>query len=205
MTSAHNTKEETMRRNHPGSAIRTLPSPLLVAAATALVALAAVIFLLNAPKTHAAGSAGAVVSTTKTQLGRILVDSRGRTLYLFGKDRNGRSACSGQCATFWPPLIANGKSRVAGGAKASLIGTTKRADGRPQVTYNHHPLYRFVKDKRKGQTKGEGLNAFGGVWNAVSPAGRKVARHASSGIPQNNGGDHDGDNNGGPSDGDGNI
>ena len=96
--------------------------------------------------------------------------------------------------------------RVAGGAKASLIGTTKRADGRRQVTYNHHPLYTFVKDTKKGQTNGEGLNAFGANWYAVSPAGAKVLRQpVPSGIPQNNGGDHDSDNNGGPSDGDGNI
>jgi predicted lipoprotein with Yx(FWY)xxD motif len=146
------------------------------------------------------------VATSQSALGKILVDSQGHTLYLFGKDRNGRSSCTGMCATFWLPLIASGKPRVAGGAKASLIGTTKRADGRRQVTYNHHPLYRFVKDTRKGQTNGEGLKAFGGVWNAISPAGKKVVRHAApSGIPQNNGGDHDSDNNGGPSDGDGNI
>jgi hypothetical protein len=108
--------------------------------------------------------------------------------------------------TFWPPLIANGKPRVAGGAKASLIGTTKRADGRLQVTYNHHPLYTFANDKQKGQTNGEGFNAFGAKWYAVSPAGAKVLRQpVQSGIPQNNGGDHDSDNNGGPSDGDGNI
>jgi predicted lipoprotein with Yx(FWY)xxD motif len=170
--------------------------------------------LLHPPGTDAAPASSTVVSTAKTSLGRILVNSRGHTLYLFGKDRNGKSACSGQCATFWPPLIANGKPRVAGGAKASLLGTTKRADGRLQVTYNRHPLYTFVKDKQKGQTNGEGLTAFGGQWNAVSPAGAKVVRQAKakaepkpvqSGIPQNNGGDHDADNNGGPSDGDGNI
>jgi len=80
------------------------------------------------------------------------------------------------------------------------------------VTYNHHPLYTFVKDKRKGQTNGEGLSAFGAKWYAVSPTGARVVRHATvappppaNGIPQNNGGDHDSDNNGGPSDGDGNI
>src|SRR4051812_22567897 len=132
--------------------------------------------------------------------------SRGHTLYLFGKDRKGKSACSGQCATFWPPLIASGKPGVAGGAKASLIGAIKRADGRRQGTYNHHPLYTFVKDKQKGQTKGEGVNAFGAKWYAVSPSGAKVLRKpAANGIPQHNGGDHDSDNNGGPSDGDGNI
>jgi predicted lipoprotein with Yx(FWY)xxD motif len=157
-------------------------SPWVVAiAAAALATLAAMLFLLNPPKTEAAGASGTVVSTAKTSLGRILVDSRGRTLYLFGRDRNGRSACSGKCASFWPPLIAIGKPRVAGGARASLIGTTKRSDGRRQVTYNHHPLYRFVKDTRKGQTNGEGVNAFGGVWDAVSPAGKKVVKQGGGG------------------------
>ena len=178
-----------------------------IATAAALAALAAVAFLLLRPATGNASQArGAIVSTAKTSLGRIVVNSSGHTLYLFGKDRNGKSACSGQCASFWPPLIANGKPRVAGGAKASLIGTIKRADGRRQVTYNHHPLYTFVKDTKKGQVHGEGLSAFGSKWYAVSPAGAKVVPHpAGNGIPQNNGGDHDSDNNGGPSDGDGNI
>src|SRR6185437_3189321 len=81
-------------------------------------------------------------------LGTLLVNSRGHTLYLFGKDPKGKSACSGQCATFWPPLISSGKPRAAGSAKASLIGTIKRADGRRQVTYNHHPLYTFGKDTK---------------------------------------------------------
>jgi predicted lipoprotein with Yx(FWY)xxD motif len=200
-------KEDTMRTNH-----RTAPAltaPWLIAAAAALAALAAAAFLLNAPKTEAAGTAGTVVSTAKTSLGRILVNSRGHTLYLFARDTNGKSHCTGMCATFWPPLIASGKPRAASGVKASLLGTTRRADGRRQVTYNHHPLYTFVKDKRTGQTNGEGLNAFGAKWYAVSPAGakvvRKVAPPAGNGIPQNNGGDHDSDNNGGPSDGDGNI
>ena len=188
-----------MRTNH-----RT--APWLIAAAAALAGLAAATVLLNPPKTQAAGTAGTVVSTAKTSLGRILVNSRGHTLYLFRKDRNGKSACAGMCATFWPPLIATGKPRAAAGTKASMLGTTKRADGRLQVTYNHHPLYTFVKDKRKGQTNGEGLNAFGAKWYAVSPAGAKVLRQpAGDGIPQHNGGDHDADNNGGPSDGDGNI
>ena len=198
-----------MRTNH-----RTAPAlpTWLIAAAAALAALAAAIFLLHPPKTEAAPAAGTVVSTGTTSLGRILVNSGGRTLYVFSRDKNDKSACAGMCAKFWPPLIASGKPRASAGARATLLGTTKRADGRMQVTYNRHPLYTFVKDTKKGQTHGEGLTAFGGQWNAVSPAGAKVERHAKakpkpvqSGIPQNNGGDHDSDNNGGPSDGDGNI
>jgi predicted lipoprotein with Yx(FWY)xxD motif len=149
---------------------------LVAAAAT----LAATVFLLHTSFTNAAGSGGPVVSTAKTSLGRVLVDARGRTLYLFEKDRKGESTCSGQCASFWPPLIANGKPRAEGGTKASLIGTTRRADGRRQVTYNHHPLYRFVKDTKRGQTNGEGVNAFAAKWYVVSPAGSKIEKDSSS-------------------------
>ena len=193
-----------MRTNH--EAAHALTSRRLVATAATLALLAAAIFLLNAPKTHAAGASGTVVSAASTKLGKALVTSSGRTLYLFAKDRNGRSACTGQCASFWPPLLTSAKPRAGSGIKASLLGTTKRSNGRLQVTYDHHPLYTFVKDKAKGQTNGEGVDAFGAHWYAVSPSGGKITpKRASSGIPQNNGGDHDSDNNGGPSDGDGNI
>jgi predicted lipoprotein with Yx(FWY)xxD motif len=122
-------------------------------------------------------SAGRVkVAVASSGLGPVLVNQRGRTLYLFGKDKGGKSACKGQCAGFWPPLIASGKPLATAGAKRSLLGTTKRSDGRLQVTYNHHPLYTFVKDTKKGQTNGEALNVFGGTWYAISAAGAKVAK-----------------------------
>ena len=130
--------------------------------------------------THSANT-GAKVAVASTPLGRVLVDGRGRTLYLFGKDKSGKSACGGKCAGFWPPLITSGKPLATAGAKASLLGTTKRADGRLQVTYNHHPLYTFVKDTRKGQTNGEQLDVFGAEWYAVSAAGAKVEKDAGSG------------------------
>src|SRR5512133_4167673 len=188
---------------HTSHRFGVAPSTWLIGA-VALAALAAGFLLLHAPRTDAAPASSTLVSTAQTSPGRILVNARGHTLYLFSRDRNGKSACSGQCATFWPPLIASGKPRVAAGAKASLIGTIKRADGRRQVTYNHHPLYAFVKDTAKGQTYGEAFSALGGKWYAVSPGGAKVVRQAANPIPQHNGGDHDADNNGGPSDGDGN-
>jgi predicted lipoprotein with Yx(FWY)xxD motif len=196
--------EDTMQTSHRLSIGPTRPWLIGAAALATLAALA--FLLLNPMGSNAASAKGTLISTTSTSLGRILVDSRGHTLYLFGNDRNGKSACSGKCATLWPPLISNATPRVAGGAKASLIGAIKRADGRRQVTYNHHPLYTFVKDEKKGQTNGEGVNAFGAHWYAVSPAGAKVLRKpVANAIPQKNGGDHDSDNNGGPSDGDGNI
>jgi predicted lipoprotein with Yx(FWY)xxD motif len=152
----------------------------LVPTIAALATLAALAFLLLHPTTsNAAHARGPIVSTASTSLGRVLVDSRGHTLYLFGKDKNAKSACTGMCASFWPPLIAAGKPRAAGGVRSSLLGTTKRADGRMQVTYNHHPLYTFVKDTKKGQTNGEGVNAFGGKWDAVSTAGTLVAKKSS--------------------------
>lgn len=144
-------------------------------------ALAAVGVVFHASATNAAGRAGPVVSAAKTSLGRVLVDARGRTLYLFENDAKGKSTCSGKCAGFWPPLIANGKPRAEGDARASLLGTTKRADGRVQVTYDHHPLYRFVKDTKRGQTNGEGVDAFGAEWYVVSTAGSKIEKDASSG------------------------
>ena len=123
-------------------------------------------------------------------LGRILVDGRGRTLYLFGKDKHGKSSCTGQCAGFWPPLIASGKPRAVAGAKASLLGTVKRPDGRLQVTYNHHPLYTFVKDTSKGQTNGEALNVFGAEsWPSHPPArrSRRAAPRVTAPAPMTGG------------------
>jgi predicted lipoprotein with Yx(FWY)xxD motif len=150
----------------------------LIASAAVLGALVSAV--VPAAASQAAGAKVPVVSTATTSLGRILVDARGHTLYLFGKDKNGKSACSGACAAAWPPLIATGKPRAGAGAEASRLGTTRRADGRLQVTYNRHPVYTFVKDTKKGQTNGEGLNAFGGTWDVLSPAGAKVAKHAAN-------------------------
>jgi predicted lipoprotein with Yx(FWY)xxD motif len=155
-------------------------SPWVAATVAALAALAAVAFVfVHSSEGQAAPATGPVVSTAQSSLGRILVNSRGHTLYLFERDRRGRSACSGQCAKFWPPLIAAGQPRAAAGARASLLGRTRRADGRMQVTYNRHPLYAFVKDSRRGQTRGEELDAFGGEWYAISPAGAKVEKDDS--------------------------
>ena len=125
-------------------------------------------------------AAGARVAVASSGLGRILVDGRGHTLYLFAKDKHGKSSCTGQCAAFWPPLITAGKPRAAAGTKASLLGTTKRPDGRLQVTYNHHPLYTFVKDTTKGQTNGEELDVFGAEWYAITAAGAKVEKADAS-------------------------
>jgi len=160
-------KEHTMLNTHRSRGA-------FIASAAVLATLASTV--VPASASHAAQAKGPVVSTATTSLGRILVDPHGHTLYLFEKDKNGKSACSGACASAWPPLIATAKPRAGAGAKASRLGTTKRADGRLQVTYNHHPLYTFIKDTKKGQTNGEGLTAFGAEWYALSTAGAKVEK-----------------------------
>jgi predicted lipoprotein with Yx(FWY)xxD motif len=123
----------------------------------------------------------ALVALGKTTLGNVLVDARGRTLYLFAKDKRGRSACYGACATYWPPLVSSAKPRAARGVRASLLGVTKRTDGKRQVTYAGHPLYTFSLDTRAGQTSGQGLTDFGGSWNALAASGRAVKSTGSDG------------------------
>jgi predicted lipoprotein with Yx(FWY)xxD motif len=114
------------------------------------------------------------VQVRRTGLGQILVDSRGRTLYLFKKDTGGKSACSGSCVANWPPLLATGRPTAGTGVKASKLATTRRSNGKTQVVYNHHPLYRFIGDEKPGNTSGEGLTAFGARWFVVSPAGNEI-------------------------------
>jgi predicted lipoprotein with Yx(FWY)xxD motif len=121
-------------------------------------------------------SARPTVATGSTELGRVLVDSRGHTLYLFEKDRKGTSACSGVCLTYWPPLHASGKPTAIKGAKSSLLGSIRRSDGTRQVTYAGHPLYLFSLDTKRGQTNGEGLTDFGASWYALAPSGKAIDR-----------------------------
>lgn len=126
------------------------------------------------------GNQGATLSVAKTDVGSVLVDSKGRTLYLFKKDSGAQSMCSGECANDWPPLPANGSATVDGGAKASLVGTTKRASGAAQLTYNGHPLYLYEGDQKAGDTNGQGVSAFGAAWYAVGAAGKQVSVQPSS-------------------------
>ena len=113
------------------------------------------------------------ISLRTTKLGKVLVAANGRTLYLFTADKSKTSACYGQCAGYWPPLIAQ-KPTAGTGLKASLLGTTKRKDGKLQVTYARHPLYFFAEDKKPGDVNGQGFVHFGGTWWVISAAGTKV-------------------------------
>lgn len=120
------------------------------------------------------------IGITTTPLGKIVVDSRGRSLYLFEADRKGKSACYGACAKLWPPVLVVGKPKAGPGARAALLGIVKRKDGKAQATYRGHPLYRFFKDTKRGQVKGQGLDFFGGEWYVLTPAGVKLEHEATT-------------------------
>jgi predicted lipoprotein with Yx(FWY)xxD motif len=119
-------------------------------------------------------SAGVLVSVRKTTLGSVLVDARGRTLYLFEKDRNGLSMCSSACAAYWPPLTSHAVPRAGSGVHRQLLTLGRAHNGFRQVLYAGHPLYTFVGDKHAGQTSGEGLTNFGAGWYAIAASGLKV-------------------------------
>src|ERR1700740_2689135 len=145
-----------------------------------LTAVAAGVVLASLGATLAFGSGakanGSVVKIGKSPFGEILVDSKGITLYDFVKDKGTTSACYGACAALWPPLLTKRKPIAGTGVKASLLGTTRRKDGKLEVTYGGHPLYYFVSDRHPGQTTGQGVNQFGGPWWVLSAAGKEIHR-----------------------------
>jgi predicted lipoprotein with Yx(FWY)xxD motif len=142
------------------------------------IALAAAGVAAAAAVTHrsavASNATAGRVTLHKTKLGKVLATSSGRTLYLFLADKHGKSACYGQCATYWPPLMKKGKVSAATGVKSNLLGTTKRKNGKRQVTYKGHPLYLYKLDKASGEISGQGQNFFGGKWYVVSGAGTAI-------------------------------
>jgi predicted lipoprotein with Yx(FWY)xxD motif len=163
----------------------TLKNPLsllLAAAAVALVAFAVAGCggggdgqASAAPSNSMASAGSSTVGVTDVSgLGKILVDSTGRTAYLFEKDTGPKSTCSGACAAEWPPVTTTSRPTAGDGLTASMLGTTKRSDGTTQVTYNGHPLYRYAGDNKAGDANGQNLDFFGGEWHVVSPAGHAV-------------------------------
>jgi predicted lipoprotein with Yx(FWY)xxD motif len=130
------------------------------------------------PKTSSGESA--IVGVSRSSLGSILVNSNGRTLYLFKADVGTQSACVDACVTKWPPELATGKPTAGAGLTASKLATITRSDGTRQITYNGHPLYRFIKDHKPGDVKGQGVTAFGAAWFALSPSGNQISAAAPS-------------------------
>ncbi|MFD5114109.1 hypothetical protein ACFWNG_17625 [Streptomyces sp. NPDC058391] len=115
------------------------------------------------------------VSAKTGPLGKVLVDYKGRTLYIFEADKTSKSTCDGDCAMDWPPLVITGKPQAdKGGVKQSLLSTSTRSDGKKQVTYDGHPLYRFEPDKKADEFNGQGLTAFGAKWYVIGTDGKKI-------------------------------
>ena len=127
-----------------------------------------------APASPSAVGTAATVDLHGSNLGQILVDAQGRTLYLFEADTAGKSACDGPCAATWPPLLSTGAPQASMGATTSLIGTTTRTDGGTQVTYAGHPLYYFVGDKAAGDITGQDIDQFGAKWYVIGKDGKKI-------------------------------
>lgn len=126
-------------------------------------------------------TAPATVTTMNVSpLGKILVNDKNLSLYLFQADKSTTSTCTGACAKLWPPLLVNGTPTVAGGVDQKKLGTSKRSDGGTQVTYDGHPLYRFAADTSPGNVRGQGLNNFGAKWYVLGTDGKAITKSASS-------------------------
>ena len=133
----------------------------------------------NTPTAAASASSSTAAATIDLQSvsgipGKFLVDGQGRALYLFEADKSTTSTCTGACAAAWPPVTASAMPMAGSGVSQSLLGTTKRADGTEQVTYNGHPLYYFAADTGAGMVKGQGSKEFGAGWYVLNAKGSKI-------------------------------
>ena len=124
---------------------------------------------------------GATIGVGSTRLGQVLVDGKGRTVYLFVADSGTKSTCKGSaCVQYWPPVLTTGVPQAGAGANVSLLGTTTRQDGTTEVTYAGHPLYYFISDNKAGDVTGQGINGFGADPSDAAPAPRSSPRSCSS-------------------------
>ncbi len=112
----------------------------------------------------------------EANLGSIVVNGKGLTLYHVSSERGGKVTCTGNCAYFWFPVIVTSKTKIVlgKGLSKAKIGTVARPNGALQVTYNKLPLYRYYLDRKPGQTKGQGVKDPAGTWYVVSTSGKVV-------------------------------
>jgi predicted lipoprotein with Yx(FWY)xxD motif len=155
--------------------------------------------------TSSTGDANAAVSsvaikTMSTSRGTVLVDAAGLTLYWFAMDTPGQSNCNGSCATYWKPVLGSATAAV-GTTLPHGFGTIKRSDGLTQVTYDGHPLYTYTGDTTAGEISGNGLNAAGGLWWAITPSGTELTSASSSSGSGSSGSSGGGNSGGGGSGG----
>jgi predicted lipoprotein with Yx(FWY)xxD motif len=117
---------------------------------------------------------GTVIKSAKSQFGMMLFDGTGQAIYLFDKEQTTKPECYDACAEAWPPVLTRGTPTAEDGAKQNLLDTTKRTDGKTQVTYGGHPLYYYAHEA-KNEVKCHNIQGFGGLWLVVTPAGRAAA------------------------------
>jgi predicted lipoprotein with Yx(FWY)xxD motif len=160
---------------------RYIPVLLVVAAAALILALvsggnskAHKAAQVASPGKTAPTPANAALDLRRTPLGNVLVDAKGRSLYLFEADKRDMSNCSSACLSIWPALTSTGKPQAHGGVLATKIGAIAAAGGKTQVTYNGHPLYYYAGDQKAGDTSGQGLNQFGAEWYVLGANGDKI-------------------------------
>jgi predicted lipoprotein with Yx(FWY)xxD motif len=117
---------------------------------------------------------GTSIKVMNSDYGKVIFNGKGRAIYLFTLEKGKTPRCYGDCATAWPPVLTKGAPQAGRGAKASLLGTTKRKDGKTQATYNGHPLYYYVSDREPGQILCQDVEEYGGHWYVVAPSGKAV-------------------------------
>jgi predicted lipoprotein with Yx(FWY)xxD motif len=140
-----------------------------------LLAVSALIAVIVAVPAFAAPP-HAKVLVRPTAVGEVLVDARGRTLYLRAIDAPRKSTCYGSCASAWPPFVTSAAPRAGASVKQALLGTSKRKDGTLQVTYAGHPLYFHGQDVKAGEISGQ---ASGSMWWVVAASGQKITKTAT--------------------------
>jgi predicted lipoprotein with Yx(FWY)xxD motif len=179
-----------VRRSHSRRRGAVLALPILVATAVSLAACNMAASPSNSPDGGASGygsrapspstspvpaGSGTALALRSTSLGTILTDGRGFTVYDFEADKGTTSACSGACATAWPPVPATGATPEVGtGVQKSLVGQTTRADGTQQLTYGGRPLYYYAGDSAPQSTTGQGSESFGAPWYVLTASGQEV-------------------------------
>ena len=165
---------------------KRLAGYLATGAAVSAIAVAAGVVASNSSDAAKPAATSSLITTRTTSAGEILIDGRGRTVYLFAQD-TGSPTCAGTCASYWPPVPATPAKRAGGDAAAADVSSVAAPGGGRQLTYAGHPLYYFVGDRKPGDANGQDLDQFGAKWYVLDPAGAavtksiKAARNASGG------------------------
>jgi predicted lipoprotein with Yx(FWY)xxD motif len=125
-----------------------------------------------------AATSSVTIETMSTAKGTVLATAAGLTVYWFAADTSTQSNCNGSCVSYWPPVLGT-PAAASGASLPHGLGTIKRANGQTQATYDGHPLYTYAGDTAAGQINGNGLNASGGLWWAITPSGSDLRTTAA--------------------------